>query len=271
MNHLNTVAKSTKTALNEKYKKKMTHLRNKYRQEGEKEKIEIPEGMEEFSELSVFNKEEFEKIETTESEVKTIGEIPLSKDEKAVLKLHTKFALLENLKPGGLDAEQEASIAKLRMETNKEKEYEGYTKEERIESELIEAENRMVFDPRERVHDNRKKRATDLRECARVTLPKPLTPEEESRIEVRKRTQKETYESYRKKNTNKKGDQKSNLTKGEKNGLKSLQKRIKNEEIMVMKTDKSGKFVVTTPENYIKMGEEHTKKDEEITWDEVRP
>ena len=270
INHLNEAARKTKEKLNEKYKNKIKHIRSKYRNEEEDEGIEIPEDIEEFSELSVFTKEKFEKIRVPENEVKTIGEIELSEDERSVLKLHTKFALLETLKKGGLDAEQEASIAKLRMETNKEKEYEGFTEEERKENEILEAENRMIFDPINKVHDNRKKRATDIRECARITLPKPLTPDEESRIEVRKRTQKETYENYREKNTNKKGDQKSNLTKGEKNGLKSLKKRMTNEEIIVMKTDKSGKFVVTTPENYIKMGEEHTKKDEEVSWDEVR-
>ena len=37
-----------------------------------------------------------------------------------------------------------------------------------------------------------------------------------------------------------------------------------------MKTDKSGKFVLTTPEEYIKMGEEHTDKDREISWQKVR-
>ena len=31
-----------------------------------------------------------------------------------------------------------------------------------------------------------------------------------------------------------------------------------------MKTDKSGRFVVTTPEKYIEIGKEHTDKDKEI-------
>ena len=180
INHLNEAARKTKEKLNEKYKNKIKHIRSKYRNEEEDEGIEIPEDIEEFSELSVFTKEKFEKIRVPENEVKTIGEIELSEDERSVLKLHTKFALLETLKKGGLDAEQEASIAKLRMETNKEKEYEGFTEEERKENEILEAENRMIFDPINKVHDNRKKRATDIRECARITLPKPLTPDEES-------------------------------------------------------------------------------------------
>ena len=52
--------------------------------------------------------------------------------------------------------------------------------------------------------------------------------------------------------------------------MKSLKKRIKEGEIIVMKTDKSGRFVVTTPENYVEMGKEHTDKDIEIGWEKVR-
>ena len=268
VNQLNKIARETKTALNEKYKKKVQHLKEKYRKEEEEEEI-VPENLAEFADLSVFNREKYDKIEITDFEVKTIGEVTLSEGEKSVLKLHSKFSILEKLKHGDLDIDQETSIAKLRMELEKDKVYEGYTPEEKAESEKIEAENRMIFDPVNKIFDNRKKRVTDMRECARVTLPKPLTPDEESKIEVRKRTQKEVFEKYREKNTNDKGDQKSNLTKEERAGLKSLQERIEKEEIIIMKTDKSGKFVVTTPELYVKMGEEHTSKDVEISWEKV--
>ena len=60
------------------------------------------------------------------------------------------------------------------------------------------------------------------------------------------------------------------MTKAEEKGLKSLQKRISEEEIVVLKTDKSSRFVVTTPENYLEMGREHTDKDEEVGWEEVK-
>ena len=40
-----------------------------------------------------------------------------------------------------------------------------------------------------------------------------------------------------------------NLTEEEKEGLKSLQKRIKEKEIIILKTDKSGKMVVTSEKN----------------------
>ena len=95
--------------------------------------------------------------------------------EKEVLRLHNKFSVLENLRPGGLDADQEASIAKLRMEKAKEKEQAGFTVEEKLD-----AKARMAFDPKRKVYDSRKKRVTDMKECSRITLPKPLTPEEDS-------------------------------------------------------------------------------------------
>ena len=150
----------------------------------------------------------------------------VSEAEKEVLRLHNKFSVLENLRPGGLDADQEASIAKLRMEKAKEKEQAGFTVEEKLELDKIDAKARMAFDPKRKVYDSRKKRVTDMKECSRITLPKPLTPEEESRIEVRKRTQIEVNENFRIKNTSKNHKQKSNIKPGEKEGLKSLLKNL---------------------------------------------
>ena len=209
----------------------------------------------------MFSKDKYTKLEKRSYEVKTIGDVTLGEEETEILKLHNKFSVIGNLQQGDLDGEQEASLAKIRMEINKEKENEEFTPLERKEMEEIEAEERMVYNPRDDIFDGRKRRVTDLRECARVTLPKPLSDDEESKLEVRKRAQKEVFEKYRKENTTKKGEQKSNLTKKELLGLKSLQKRIEKEEIIVMKTDKSSKFVVTTPKEYKNMGKEHTEKD----------
>ena len=59
--------------------------------------------------------------------------------------------------------------------------------------------------------------------------------------------------------------QKPNLTKEEMKGLRSLQKRIKDGEIVVMSTDKSCKLAVTTMEKYLEMGAVHTRNDKEIS------
>ena len=53
-----------------------------------------------------------------------------------------------------------------------------------------------------------------------------------------------------------------NLTQKEKNGMKSLKKRIKDGEIVVTSTDKSSRFAVITKEQYLESGYTHTSKDE---------
>ena len=170
----------------------------------------------------------------------------------------------------GLDEDQEISNTKLRMEKNKEKENEEYNDEEKDEIKEMEAKERQVFDPVNRKYDARKRRVTDLKECIRITLPGPLSPEEESNLEVRKRSQQEIFEKYRKENTNSRGEQESNLTKQEKSGMRSIKERLKKEEIIIMKTDKSNRFVVTNVEEYLKMGEAHVSKDKEISRNEVQ-
>ena len=66
-----------------------------------------------------------------------------------------------------------------------------------------------------------------------------------------------------------KGEQESNLNKAELGGLKNLKKRVKAGEIIVLPTDKSGRFGVMSYENYIRAGEKHTKKDIEVNLDRV--
>ena len=65
-----------------------------------------------------------------------------------------------------------------------------------------------------------------MKECARITLPRPLNTREEAMLETRKRSQKEIFKENINKNTNKNSEQVSNLTKEEQEGLESLRKRI---------------------------------------------
>ena len=131
------------------------------------------------------------------------------------------------------------------------------------------ARSRQVYDPEEGIYDDRKKRATDLQECSKITLPKPLPPEYEAALEMRRHAQTRIFNKYIEGNCNKRGEQKSNLTKSEKEGIRKLGKRRKDLEIVIMNTDKSGRFVLTTMEDYKKMGEDHTKKDKIVTATEI--
>ena len=58
------------------------------------------------------------------------------------------------------------------------------------------------------------------------------------------------FESCKKKFCNEKCEQESNLTRSEQRGLRKIQKCIRNHEIVVLKTDKSGKLIVMKREDY---------------------
>ena len=81
-----------------------------------------------------------------------------------------------------------------------------------------------------------------MKENARVTLPKPAKEIHVAAIEIRRRNIKKTVEEYKERECNGTGNQKPNLTKNEKAGLISLQKRIKAGEIIIMQTYKSSKL-----------------------------
>ena len=127
----------------------------------------------------------------------------------------------------------------------------------------LEAKNRQIYDPITNTYDDRNRRATDLKECSRVTLPKPISVKREAQIELRGEIHGRIFREYRRKYCRENGEQEMNLNEKEK-GLERLKKRIQDEEILVMKTDKSGKLSVTTREKYLEMGREHTGEDEEI-------
>ena len=155
------------------------------------------------------------------------------------------------------------------MEKTKDEEYSDMNDAEREEAQEIDAKSRQVYNPSDQIYDSRRRRVTDLKECSRITLPKPLHTDEEATLEVRRKSQQEIFSEYVKKYT-KNGEQESNLSEKEQAGLKSLQKRIQKRELIVMKTDKSSKFAITTEDEYIKMGEVHTKEDREVSRQELQ-
>ena len=118
------------------------------------------------------------------------------------------------------------------------------TEQEQNLAEELEAKTRQTFDPETRTYNDQNRRVTDLQECARVTLPRPLPTNQEAFIQIRRDVHSRIYDQYRQEFCNKNGDQKTNLTEMEEKGLKMLKKRVKEKEIIIMKTDKTGKFCV---------------------------
>ena len=52
--------------------------------------------------------------------------------------------------------------------------------------------------------------------------------------------------------------------------MRNLQKRIRKNEIVVVKTDKSGKLLVMKKEEYIEMGIKNNDEDKKLTRKEIK-
>ena len=76
---------------------------------------------------------------------------------------------------------------------------------------------------------------------------------------------KKLYHDFRNQFTDEKGVQENNLTPEEARGLKKLKKRVKEGELVVVKSHKSGKFAIMSMEEYKRAREVHTVNDTEVT------
>ena len=137
-----------------------------------------------------------------EYETEIIGEVILTENERMILRLPPKFSIEDNLPPEGLALEVEMANAKCRMTIRKEEEEklgedEGIAEGEEDESfeeemEKLDAQCRQIYDPKTRTFNDAKRRATDLKECSRITPPKPLETKHEAMIETRRNMNEKT-------------------------------------------------------------------------------
>ena len=72
------------------------------------------------------------------------------------------------------------------------------------------------------------------------------------------------FDDYMAQFTDEEGVQESNLTASEKKGLASLKKKVKTGSIVIVQTDKSGRFAVMSLKDYERPGAKHTDKDIEV-------
>ena len=80
-----------------KYREKTAHLERE-REEERKEKIQIvPTGLEKFSDCKVFQRQEMEKMEPEKTEIKLIGDVKIDEEERSILSLNPKFAIMKKL------------------------------------------------------------------------------------------------------------------------------------------------------------------------------
>ena len=168
--------------------------------------------------------------ESFSSEPRTYGGIKLGEMEHKVLSLPPKFATYGAIDLDECRGEVEKGIAKYRWaKTLREGEQE---------------ERKEYFDDSSKAFDFGNMRACDMPFNKRIGLPKPISDEEEISLYSLKNRLKNITSEFVATTENKKH---CNLRKEEKEGLKSLTRKVKDKEIVVYQTDKSGRFSVDQP------------------------
>ena len=169
-----------------------------------------PPNIGEYDAAKVYDKTQFDEIIEEEITVSMVRNVELSEDEIAVLKLHPKFAVREEIEDEEIEFQGELGWAKLRYQLLKEAEDdEGIgdeveedmvelTEEEKEKFDLLEAKRRQFYDPEEKIFNYNKKRVNDIRENARVTLPKAVKEIQEVGIEIRRHNIKRVVQEYKK-------------------------------------------------------------------------
>ena len=88
---LNAEAEDVRKTTREDNLAKIDHLHKKFKKKKEEEEQEFPENVKEYAKAKVFNKETYNNIEIEEISVTVIGQVELSDEENAVLRLHPFF------------------------------------------------------------------------------------------------------------------------------------------------------------------------------------
>ena len=276
--------------LKKKNKKKTDHLVRKY---GMKRMIMIDDGLK----RRMGNPRIFDYDDMVPEDVKDpvivegIGEkIELNEDEMDILRLGPKFCLYVNLCEEEFETDLEEAIIKIKWDLMSDdkngkpgeedialrivlgrNECDEIDEQKEEEERVLAAETKNPFDRGNMTFNYAKRRATDMKANSRVHFPSKARPlDEESALETLRMELKSMFKYYVMKNCGKGGSQKTNLTKAQEAGLKSLKKRVKEGDLIIIPTDKSGNLAVMSRRSYYEAGMKHTKNDLEVGWDHIK-
>ena len=170
------------------------------------------------------------------SDPRIYGGAEVSNDELSILSLPPNYALYGNIDQKECEIEVEKALAKARWSLkNQEREEEQETGNEQ--------RKRKVFDHETETFNFQEMRGTDLPFNKRITLPPPLNIDTEVKLRTLGVNLKKAIEAASQEKID------TNLSKQQSDGLRKLKERVKNREVVVFQTDKSGRFSIDTPEN----------------------
>ena len=168
---------------------------------------------------------------TFSTDPRCYGGVVIGRREEELLRLSPKFAVYSEINPIECLGEVEKGLAKLRWSRRS------------IESE----ERPEYYDHGTKTFCFGNMRACDLPFNQRIHLPRPLPDCEEIELQVLRGRLKSITEEYVSSSSD---PRLCNLNKPEREGLRSLVRKVKDQEVVVFQTDKSSRMSVDTPENY---------------------
>ena len=244
----------------QKKNKKVSFLKEKYRNMNSCDDEDIIEGI-------VIKDQQL--TEEYESNPRCYGGIELSEEEKDALSLNPRFVIFNtNIQIEEVEAEIEKSITKIRWSRMNEGDEETNDQrgDQNQEQDQGKSEERMWPLDIERNHINYSAlRPTDLPFNKRVIMPPNLKMDEEITLNSLKKDLIDVTKDYAQRLKNTSEEKKSNLTANERKGIKKLKER---EDVVIMQTDKSGRFSVDTKENYKESCKTHIENDAIVSEEE---
>ena len=195
------------------------------------------------------------------------GDVEITPEEEAILKQLPGFTTFDAVSLEEIEVATQMLMAKIRWELRSQEEREGEVWSEAWEERMME---KTVYDDSTHKLDFNKQRVTDMKSCRRIRLPQPTdTRTEVIMVNMLQRVLEKT-KNYRETKCDKKGfPRQNNLSKIEKEGLRSLQTKVKRAELVVQATDKSKKLAFCSIESYNKSMQPHAN-DPTISWEEQR-
>ena len=170
--------------------------------------------------------------------------VQLSESEKLVMQLPPKFTTYDKIEKNKLDVAGEVLADKIRWELRSREQREGQPWTE--EKEWEDVRKKTVYDEIKGEVKFARQRVTDMPSCRRINVPEAKEDQAEVVIANMKTRLANVTKQYIKDKCDNKGNIKQqNVSKEVMEGIKSLKKRVKENELLVIPTDKSGKMVVS--------------------------
>ena len=199
----------------------------------------------------------------------------MSENDLAAMKMNPNYRVFKRIDEVDIEVEVEKGMTKARyswMNENNGNNNSGTYAGTHTNNDAVDRNDDFkVLDIENKVADYANIRATDLPTVQRLFPPKPSTMRREIVMQNMKDKILNKVKEYKENNCNDKGFIKNkNIDKVVEDGLKEVTEKVKQHEMVVFSTDKTGKFSVDTVENHQDALMEHVANDTKINRKKVR-